>query len=82
MARRAPHPLARVYEATASMVPAALLMLLPKCPLCVAAWLTVATGFSFPAAAVAWLRGGIVLFWVAALAVMMWRRRLGLQFLT
>lgn len=77
MAGRAPHLLARVFEATASIVPAALLTLLPKCPLCLAAWLAVATGFTFTAAGVAWLRGSIALFWLGALAVIIVRRRSG-----
>ena len=71
----APHCLARrLSKATASVVPGALLMLLPKCPLCLAAWLTVATGVSFSAAGAAWLRGSVVLLWVGALGVMIWRR--------
>ena len=63
----------RVSRITGSILPAALLVLLPKCPLCLAAWLTVATGFGFTAAGAAWIRGGIVLLWVAGLTPMIWR---------
>ena len=59
---------------TASILPAAVLVLLPKCPLCLAAWLTVATGVSFSAAGAAWVRGSIVLLWVAVVAPIIWRR--------
>jgi hypothetical protein len=73
-AGRAPHPLARrLSKATTSVLPGALLMLLPKCPLCLAAWVTVATGVSFSAAGAAWLRASVVLLWVGALGVMIWR---------
>lgn len=78
VAGRAPHHLARrVSEATASILPAAFLILLPKCPLCLAAWLTVATGVSFSVAGAAWLRWSIVLLWVGSLGVAIWRRRFG-----
>lgn len=43
-------------------------MLLPKCPLCLAAWLALA-GIGISAAAVAWVRGLIVVFWVAAVTL-------------
>lgn len=59
---------------TGSIVPAVLLVLLPKCPLCLAAWLTVATGFSFTAAGAGWVRAGIVFLWIAAVAPMIWHR--------
>jgi membrane protein implicated in regulation of membrane protease activity len=58
----------------ASVVPAALLVLLPKCPLCFVAWLTVTTGVSLPAVSASWLRGGILLLWVALVAPIFWRR--------
>jgi hypothetical protein len=61
-------------RAGASIVPAVLLLLLPKCPACLGVWLTVATGISFSAAGAAWVRGSLALFWIAALAVMFWRR--------
>ena len=70
-------PLARrLSGAAASVLPGAVLVLLPKCPLCLAAWLTVATGIGISAAAVAWVRGLIVVFWVAAVAlVVAWKIR-------
>jgi hypothetical protein len=59
----------RIYGAAASILPGAVLVLLPKCPLCLAAWLTVATGIAVPAAAVAPVRGLIVVFWIAAVGL-------------
>ena len=47
----------RLSGAVASIIPAAALVLLPKCPLCLAAWLTVATGIGISATAAAHLRG-------------------------
>jgi len=43
--------------------------LLPKCPLCIAAWLTALTGIGIPAAAAAGVRGVIVAIWVATVAL-------------
>ncbi len=40
----------RLSAAAASILPGAILLFLPKCPLCLAAFLTVATGRSFSAA--------------------------------
>jgi hypothetical protein len=59
----------RLSGTAASIVPGALLALLPKCPLCIAAWLTAATGVGFPPAGVTWLREAIAVFWFAALAL-------------
>jgi len=59
----------RLSTAAASILPGAVLVLLPKCPLCLAAWLTVATGVGFSAAGAAWIRGMLVVFWVAAVAL-------------
>jgi hypothetical protein len=44
------------------------LVLLPKCPLCLAAWLTVATGVAIPAAAAASVREVIAAVWIGAVA--------------
>jgi len=59
----------RISGTAASVVPGAILLLLPKCPLCLAAWLTLAAGIGVSAAAAAWVRGLIVVFWVVALAL-------------
>ena len=59
----------RLSAAAASILPGAVLVLLPKCPLCLAAWLTVVTGIGFSAAGAAWVRGMLVVFWVAAVAL-------------
>ena len=67
----------RVSEIAASLLPAALLLLLPKCPLCLAAWLTLATGISISAGAAVWLRETLLLLWIPALAMLVWRRQLG-----
>lgn len=58
----------RLSTGAGPMLPGAVLVLLPKCPLCLAAWLTVATGVGFEAAGAAWVRGSIVMFWIAAVA--------------
>ena len=56
----------RWARAAASMLPGAVLVLLPKCPLCLAAWLTAVAGVGVSAAAAAYVRELIVVFWVAA----------------
>lgn len=62
--------LARQFPgAAASVLPGALLVLLPKCPLCLAVWLTAVTGVGFSAAGASWARWILVLFWIAALAL-------------
>jgi hypothetical protein len=46
-----------------------MLVLLPKCPLCIAAWLTAATGVGFSAAGATWVRGMLVIVGLAAVAL-------------
>ena len=55
----------RLSGAAASTLPGAVLLFLPKCPLCLAAWLTAVTGIGISAAAAACVRGLIVVFSVA-----------------
>jgi hypothetical protein len=59
----------RLSTVTASILPGVVLVLLPKCPLCLAAWLTVATGLGVSAAGAAWVRGIAVMFSVVAMAL-------------
>lgn len=74
--RHKSHGLARrLSHVTPSVIPGILLLLLPKCPMCLAAWLTLATGLSISATAVGWLRLTLVLLWIAGLGHLLWRRR-------
>lgn len=66
----------RPSKAAASLLSGLLLLILPKCPICIAAWLTVATGIGISAAGVTYLRAGLLLFWIAAVSSLLWRRRL------
>jgi hypothetical protein len=59
----------RLFRGAASILPGAALALLPKCPMCIAAWLTAATGLGFSAAGVSWVRGVLLVLSVAAVAI-------------
>jgi len=62
-------PAQRLSRAAASLLPGALLVLLPKCPMCLAAWLAIATGIGFTATGAAWLRGTLAVLSVTAVAI-------------
>jgi hypothetical protein len=64
-------PARRSSRIISTILPAALFAVLPKCPLCLAAWLTLATGVGFSAAAAVWLRTGVVLLSLTAFALML-----------
>jgi hypothetical protein len=49
------------------VVPGILLVLVPKCPLCLAAYIALATGVSISAATATWLRWLLIVFCVGAL---------------
>jgi hypothetical protein len=59
----------RLSTAAASILPGVVLVLLPKCPLCLAAWLTVVTSVGFSVAGAAWVRGIVAMFSVVAVAL-------------
>jgi predicted transporter len=49
-------PARRWFAAAGSVMPAAVLVLLPKCPICLAAWLAAATGIGVTISTAATLR--------------------------
>ena len=60
----------RLSGAAASVLPGAVLVLLPKCPLCLAAWLTAATGgIAVSAHSAEQIRWWIVAAWVVAVTL-------------
>ena len=59
----------RLSRAAASILPGTALVLLPKCPLCLAAWLTAATGIGFSAAGAKWTSATLTLFSIAAVVL-------------
>lgn len=63
----------RVVAAAEWAAPAALLALLPKCPMCVAAYVSLATGVTLSVAAAAYLRVGLVALSLAMLALLTFR---------
>ena len=52
-----------------------LLLLMPKCPICIATYVMVWTGMSLSLATAAWLRWGLLVLSVASLLVLMLNRR-------
>lgn len=60
--------------AAGAVAPAAVLVLLPKCPACIAAWLAVGAGLGVSMSAAAALRMAIVGMCVACLAFVAVRR--------
>jgi hypothetical protein len=60
----------RRFSRTAALIlPGAALVLLPKCPLCLAAWLTAVTGIGFSASGAAWARVAFVVFSIISVAL-------------
>lgn len=68
-----------ISAAAGSMVPGVFLALLPKCPLCVAAWLAILFGASLSPATVELMRWTAMSLWISALvctgAFLAWRYR-------
>jgi predicted transporter len=64
-----------IRRAAASLLPGVALVLLPKCPLCLAAWLAVAAGVTVSATTAGFVRWGIVVVWVIELVIFAARRK-------
>lgn len=67
----------RLGEIAGWIVPGATLALLPKCPMCVAGYVAVATGIGISLPAATYLRGTLVVLCVAALVFIAARRLRG-----
>jgi hypothetical protein len=52
---------------TGWLLPGILLVLMPKCPICLAAYIALVTGISIPITAAAWLRGALIAICIGAL---------------
>lgn len=63
------------------LLPTTMLALMPKCPVCVAAYVAMFTGFGLSVAVATWLRSGMIALCVGLLMWMAWRlvRRLVLH---
>jgi hypothetical protein len=59
----------RLSVAAGSILPGAMFVLLPKCPMCLAVWLSAATGVGISTTGAASVRGMLVVSWMAALAL-------------
>ena len=68
------HRTCRLTKAAGSMIPGAVALLLPKCPLCIVAWVAAGTGVAVPTV----LAGSVrpLLAVVCALSVFLFVRRL------
>ena len=63
-------------EVAGWIVPTATLALLPKCPACVAAYVALATGIGISIPTAAWVRAGLLVVSIGALAYLATRRLL------
>ena len=72
--QKTPTRLRRVREALAWLLPSALLAFAPKCPACLAAYVTLWTGLGLSFSAATWLRWAMLSACVGALLYLIWGR--------
>ena len=72
--RKTPRRLQRVREIFAWVVPSAILVLLPKCPACLAAYLALWTGLGLSFSTATYLRWAMLLLCVASLLFLIVKR--------
>jgi hypothetical protein len=72
--RKAPTWVRRVREILAWVYPSAILMLVPKCPACLAAYVTLWTGFGLSISTATYLRWVLLFLCVASLLFLIVKR--------
>lgn len=55
------------------LLPGILLMLIPKCPLCLAAWIALGTGIGISFTVAAWLRWGLIAIAIISLCYLIFK---------
>jgi hypothetical protein len=73
--RKTPTWTRRVREVSAWVLPSAILVLVPKCPACLAAHVAIWTGFGLSLSTATYLRWGLLVLCVASLLFLMVNRR-------
>jgi hypothetical protein len=66
-------PARRWFRISGSVLPGALAVILPKCPLCIAAWLAASTGVALPAIFADSIRPALVIASVVSVALLIRR---------
>lgn len=70
-----PTPTRRASDLARWLIPGAILSLMPKCPLCIAGYIALATGIGISVSAVAYLRELLIILCLASLLYAAFRRR-------
>ena len=69
------HKTGRWTKAAGSLVPGAIALLAPKCPLCIVAWVAAGTGVALPAMLAGLIRPGLAVVCVVSMVLFVWRWR-------